>query len=210
MRRTVRILSAALAVASLAAPVAGAGAITFEFSGMASDSLGGGDLVDAPFLFTLTTDTAGVFQPFPNLPNIIVTQDTVLAFSIRGVGGTFAVLFHVFRNAFGPNSSVGLSPSTGDDLLSITDPSLATYDLKTPFGPLTQAPPDFINVGEAYATTVGDLIFTDDPDTSARFRASVASVPEPASIVMACTGALALLGCAWPRKAMGADRSTGR
>ena len=47
------------------------------------------------------------------------------------------------------------SPGGGNDLLDITDPSLTTCDLKSSVRPLTQAPPDFINPGEAYATTVG-------------------------------------------------------
>jgi len=93
----------------------------------------------------------------------------------------------VFRDAFGPNSSVGLSPEGGDDLVGITAPALEAYDLKTSLGPITQAPPDFPNVGEACAATLGDLAFSDGPGMSVTFRA-IRTVPEPSSLVLAALG----------------------
>ena len=174
------------ALLALPVPHAFADPITYTFSGMFSGSLGGTDFTDAPFALTLATDSDGVFAPFPRFPNILTTLNAPLGFTINGVSGAFANPFHVFRNRFGPNSSVGLSPESGDDLFSITDLSLATYDLKTEFGPLTQSPPDFLNFGEAYATSAGDLVLANDPNAVVTFQARLlpTAVPEPGPMVM--------------------------
>jgi hypothetical protein len=182
------ILVATVASLTLAPATARSELITYEFSGIVSGTLGQGDLVDAPFVFTLTADASGI-TPVGSL--VLVTENVTLDFSIGGLSGSFIDPFHVFRLALGPNSSVGLSPASGDDLVSITDPSFLNYDLASAIGPITQAPPDFINVGEAYATTLGDLTFIDAPDTSVTFRAFLATpaVPEPSGLVLACVAA---------------------
>ena len=194
MRFTHLLVPIALFAVGLIAPHADADPITFTFSGNVTGSLAGTDFTGAPFLMTLVTDTNGVFQPAPRFPNILTTQNAALDFTVNGVSGTFSDPFHVFRGGGGPRASIGLSPQSGDDILDITSSTLATYDLKTAFGPLTQAPPDFLNVGEAYATSAGDLIFTDDRDAIITFQATLvpAAVPEPGLIPLltgsACTG----------------------
>lgn len=185
------LLPATLFAAAVIAPRVNADSITFTFSGNATGSLNGADFTGAPFMMTLVTDTDGVFQPFPRFPNILNTPNAALNFTINGLSGTFSDPFHVFRGGSGPRTSIGLSPQSGDDILDITNPTLATYNLKTAFGPLTQAPPDFLNVGEAYATSVGNLIFTNDRDASITFQATLppAAVPEPGAVALLISAA---------------------
>lgn len=161
--------------------------ITFTFSGTLSGTLGGEDFEDASAEFTLTTDTNGIVSAGPNT---LVTPNTSLNFIIDGEDGTFNSPFHVFRAAFGTFAPIGLSPESGDDLLDITNASLATYDLRTPFGPLTQAPPDFVNPGEAYATSAGDLVLRISGNESLTFEATV---PEPTALMLAVPAGLLLL-----------------
>lgn len=194
-------------LAALAASPAQAAPITYEFTGTLSGTLGGAAFADAPVRFTLTADSAGITSvssgPVP-FRQTFTTAGAPLAFTIDGVDGTFLDPFHVFSFTFAPGGvpgpaigTVGVTPegpNNGSDLFSLTDFPLAFYDLATPFGPFTQAPPDFLNSGEAYPTTAGDLILDDTGTESLTFRAfaGAAAVPEPATAASAGLGALAL------------------
>ncbi len=102
--------------------------------------------------------------------------------------------------------SVGLAPegpNNSNDILDIRRTALAFYDLASPFGPITQSPPNFINPGESYATTVGALILEDTGDESITFRSfRPAAVPEPSSLILLGLGTLAASKLTRERKAV--------
>jgi hypothetical protein len=92
--------------------------------------------------------------------------------------------------------------ATFDNGLGINDPSLASYDLSTSFGPLTIiAPgtatsfltPTFNGVGDGFATTGGGLVEI-TADASLTFTAVVGTtqVPEPASLALLGAGLFSL------------------
>lgn len=179
MRHNRWLLSMVVLIAATIAQRVEAAPIAYTFSGTLSGSINGVNFFTAPFQMSLLTTTEGQTNP---APNVIRSPENVLSFTIAGVAGTFTAPFAAFRHSFGPNSSVGLSPASGNDLLSITDPSFASYDLASSFGPVTQAPPDFINTGEAYSTSAGDLILQPEPPGSVTFQADLNPVPAPGAL----------------------------
>ena len=146
--------------------------ITYIFNGTASGSLGGIAFSDAAVGFSLTTDTDTVFQPFSSRPNILITGNAPIVFSVGSINGTIDGGGNVFvNNDRGARSAVGLKPETGSDLFDVSALSLARYDLRSAFGPLAPAFPSFLNFGEIFATSAGKFVLADDPDT--RFAADV-------------------------------------
>ncbi|MBX9581913.1 MAG: PEP-CTERM sorting domain-containing protein [Gemmataceae bacterium] len=206
----------AVLAAALAAPRADAALVTYTFDGTLTGTLGGTPFTDAPVEFTLTADTAGITTALETATTrVLVTAPATLSFTIDGVSGTFLDPFQVVGNTFAPGGlgtfpalgSGGLTPAPGgsvsNDLLDIRLRDLAYYDLSAPAGPFTQSPPNFLNPGEAYPTTAGDLILEDTGDETLTFRASLApaAVPEPAALGLAAAGAAGLLGWARRRRA---------
>ena len=195
MNRNRRLLVGILLALGLIATRADAAPVAYSFSGTASGSIAGTDFINGAFQLGLLTDTDTVFQPFPGDPSIIRTANATLVFTINGVAGRFDTPFAVFRNASGPNPVVGLAAADGNDLLSIADPSFATYDLSAPFGPVTQSPPQFLNAGFVYQTDVGDVVFEVEPPASVTFQAVPSPIPVPGGfgLMASALGGLFLL-----------------
>ena len=192
-RLVVGLVAAALSGPALAVP------ITYNFFGIASGSVGGSVFADAPISFSLTTDTDGVFRPFPNRPNIFATANAPIDFTFGGTAGTFDGGGNVFvSGGRGARSAVGLNPESGSDLFDVSDLSLETYDLRSAFGPLAAEFPSFLNFGEVFATSAGDFVLSDDDDTRLGFRANLVGagvVPEPAAWTLMISG-FAIVGAA--------------
>lgn len=194
MRRISLVSALSLALSLAVAAPASAATIIYQFTGTATLALAGTSFQSAPVSFTLTSDTTAITQVNAS-PLILVTPDTVLDFSVNGVAGTFNRAFHMFSTSFGPVTLVGLSPISGNDLLDVRGAPLSGYRLDTAIGPFTQAPPDFLNVGEEFGTSLGSLVFLDDRDASLTFQATILGnpIPEPSTWAMMLTG-FAILG----------------
>lgn len=196
----------AFLVATLGALTMGSAAqaapILYSFSGKISGVLNGQAFALSDYTLSLATDTDSVFQPRPDFrPSLYNSAPATLSFTVNGVSGTFAMLFNAFSVTLGSGSGqralVGFTEAApfGNDLIDVRDADLLGYDLKTGIVSASNAPIDFLNFGTTFATSAGELIFTNDSDASAAFSASLSAVPEPASWAMMVLG-FGLLGAA--------------
>jgi hypothetical protein len=89
----------------------------------------------------------------------------------------------------------GFTGTTGVAISGLGHSSLAGYDVRSAFGPVTGPGVGLVTEGGmpyAFSTTAGALIFTggNDPTT---LTVIVAAVPEPASLSLLAVGALGVL-----------------
>ncbi|MGN7999525.1 PEPxxWA-CTERM sorting domain-containing protein [Sphingomonas sp. 22176] len=201
----------AFMVAALGLLAVGSGAqaapIVYSFSGQISGALNGQAFSLSDYTLSLATDTDTVFQPRPDFrPSLYNSGLATLSFTINGVSGTFATQFNAFSVTLGSGSGqralVGFTEAEpfGNDLIDVRDPGLLGYDLKTGIVSASNSPINFLNFGTTFQTSAGELIFLDDYDASATFRASLSAVPEPASWAMLLVG-FGLMGAAIRRRA---------
>src|SRR5205085_3994061 len=126
-----------------------------------------------------------------------------LFFRLNNVGGTvtegatsvtLASTATLVATAAAATPRINFFNATFDNGRGINDPSLASYNLSTSFGPLTvTAPgtatsfltPTFNSAGHGFATTASGLVEITS-DTSLTFTAVVgtATIPEPASLAL--------------------------
>jgi hypothetical protein len=153
--------------------------ITYSFTGVGSGSLGETVFSDAAFEVLITGDTDNVSEGF-------ISEGLSGTMDISGIGtGTFVAPLYVFDSHNHP-SWVGFGSYSTADLIDLTGAGVDTYDLTTPFGPITDTEPWFGNFTNG-ALDIGDLIFTSM--SSATFTAT----PEPATMCLLGLGALGLL-----------------
>ena len=193
-----------LATLSLATP-AHAVPIIYTTTAIASGSMGGTTFEDEEVTVTLTGNTADTFQLVPELYDGIFANIGSATVTIPGIGtatftdanGYAAIVFPVL-----PDEDIDIPSfiiaqfdnSAGNSIthiLGISDESLAGYDLKGPFGPLSS-----VGFGVAssvsYPTTLGNLNLEDggDPVT---LTVTTQDVPEPASLALFGMGGLGYL-----------------
>jgi hypothetical protein len=169
-----------------------AGPITYTETVVGSGSLGGTDFTSELITLTVTADTAAITNPDPGF---FTVPGLTAMVSVATVGsGTFTGSTNVFDNQGA--QVAGIESGTGrPDILDIANSVFATYDLSTPIGPVTGTPSG--NPGTSFATSAGAFIITGTADTGT-FQAGSA-VPEPSSLWMAGTAAVAGLGL-WSRR----------
>ena len=173
--------------------------ITYEFSGIASGSLGSGlnvvEFTNRSFTVDLFGDTSGVVNGGGGAPpGALVNTATRTTFAIAGIGaGTLSNTYQMYRT----NNLIGfLNLSDGLDRISIVGNANATgYRLATAFavGPITNSANFNIVDFQPDLTVTGSLMELFD-GTSVSFRSffPTAQIPEPASLLLLALGLAAL------------------
>jgi hypothetical protein len=190
-----------IGVLGWAAPTQAA-VITYTETSIASGTLGATPFTDALVTIALTADTSGVVSD-PGFPGLLYNEGTA-TLTIAGLGTATFNDPNGYAAVFFPSSIPGCPcfgffddaahfPSSGTHIFGLLDASLAGYDLRSAFGPLTgtgagvASNPDGSPV--AFSTTAGTLLLTDggDPVT---LTVTIAAVPEPTSLSLFAVGAL--------------------
>lgn len=175
-----RLVLAALTVAA-AAPAA-AEPITYSFRGLLSYELNGTVFDDAAVRFTLLGDTDTVVQ-VDDSPLVFNSAPGTLRFTLSGIDGAFLTDFNAFATTFNSGLTViGFTQTGESDIFDVTTRDLPGYDLRSPVGPISEFPLDFLNFDTPFATTLGTLTLLDDDDNRLTVQATLgatASVPEP-------------------------------
>ena len=167
--------------------------ITYTFTGIGSGTIGATSFTNSTFTFNFTADTTAIDAsgaPFYRLSNVGGT------FMEGATTVTLTPTVTLVATADGATPRINFFNATFDNGLGINDPSLATYELATSFGPLTvTAPgtatsfltPTFNGSGDGFATSGGLVEIT--ADTSLTFTAALqgTTVPEPASLALVGT-----------------------
>jgi hypothetical protein len=166
---------------------AAAGPITFTESFTAAGTVNGNPF-DGNVMFSLTSDTTLIIQE----GSIFLTPAGTASVTIQGVGtGTFTDPFDVFDNQ--SVSVAGFTDTNIEDIVDLSNPAFATYDLKSAIGPLDTTF-FFVDTGAALGSTLGTIII-DSTSGTPTFAATTTSVtPEPSSIVLFGSGILGLAG----------------
>ena len=200
MKRLLVLVAATIGVLGWAAP-AKAAPITYTLTSIASGDLGGTPFTDALVTVTLTGDTSGVFELFPvEFPGAFAIVGTP-TLTIEGLGtatfddpnGYVALGGPAFPEADLPVPwfiMAQFDDSTGDSfthILGIFDASLAGYDVQSAFGPLTSGGFGVVSAS-VFSTSAGLLDFNGEGGDPVTFVATVAAVPEPASLVLVGMG----------------------
>jgi hypothetical protein len=182
VKHIILVLLAAVAMLFCGARQANADGITYTESGTASGTIGAESFTNALVTITFVGDTSNVQLFSPGV--FINSVETLTASgSIDGVEAfTFTDSLAAFVNQFGTSGpTAGISDLTMDDILDTVNSSvLATYDLTTAIGPVTDS--SIFNPGSSYGTSDGALTFSDMSATST-FTATT-NVPEPSSLLL--------------------------
>ena len=180
-----------------------AGMITYTESIIGSGNYNGTDFIDRLITLTATSDTADVQQVFPGL-YVTDRPGASASFSIEGIGGgTFPG--YVFLNRIIPTPTFGFENDLGNglffDVLNITSPLLASYDLSSSIGPISGPQSSGDPTGFKLETSAGDLLIVLSVSGEVTFQAvaRATAVPEPSSLVL-CGIAVMGLGYAGARR----------
>jgi hypothetical protein len=177
-----RVVLVAVSMALVSVGSARAGLIKYVTKGDGSVKVGSGSPVDVSFKVTILADTDDVqeFSFYSAVNNLSVA----LRF-----GSTTATATAGSSYAFRSGDFVYVDVLVGEDwdaaLFDLRNPAYATFDLKSPIGPLTSDPEPY---ALAFATNLGFVWISSVRNTVFTARA----VPEPSSVVLAGMGAAAL------------------
>lgn len=189
MRRTVRRLlpMLALLVCSLVPLTAMAGSITYTESFTASGTVNGTPF-DTVVSFTMTADPNQVFGNCDGQGGIYCTPNGIAGVTIQGIGfGTFTNQFYVFDNQ--NNAVAGFSAIGVEDIVDLSNTAFASYNLKSPIGPLS-ATFFFTDNGVQLGSSLGTIIFDSFSGTPTFTASESGTTPEPGSFVLFGSGVL--------------------
>jgi hypothetical protein len=180
----------------LAVGVAHGGTVlTYTLSGTASGQLGATSFTDALVTYTAIADTSNIVSgPFVGGITGFVVPAESATIDVVGVG-TATILVPVYAYNFTSLQAAGLltSPNPVSEVEifgAVALPALVNYDLATPIGPLSD--PMGIIGSPLVQTTLGQLAIPFGPRTLVTFAATV---PEPSTLVLAVSAALAGAFC---------------
>ena len=152
---------------------------TYTFTATGTGHLGDASFSDALLVFSAVADTTNITEtltPYGPTP-IFLVPDATATVSVDGVGS--ATFTSPTYNIVNPQvQASGISWSNLLDILYVTSPALASYDLSSSFGPITGTPG--INPYAYFDTTAG--IFNLSSVSSVTFQADV--VPEPSTFTL--------------------------
>lgn len=208
--RATAIIVLATAMVTSGAVHARGNLVTYTETATASGSLGSTTFTGATITTIQTADPANgiMISPLTGASYILDTTSTLVI-----TGGDLASLlsasfttptYTVCRQNLsygGFGQRVGL-PTLGliAPVLAATNDAFATYNLASSLGPVSG--PSFINQGNPFGTTAGDLILNDAGTVT--FQAVPAAVPEPSSLALgAVAGVTSLIFVAGRRPRRG-------
>jgi hypothetical protein len=181
------MLGAALLPVSMAA----AAQITYVFNGTASGTVSGKSFSDVSFSVTAVADTAGI--PAPTAGLITITPGTLTVSNSASPQSVTVANTFIFDN----QNLQELGFGEGSDDIVFTDPSFATYTLKTSAGPLSEASDPSIANWVDMPTSRGDLTVTSLTDLTftATLAASGGTGPS-AAVTLPSAAGMSLVGLA--------------
>ena len=150
--------------------------LTFTVSGVGSGSLGGVDFTNQPYVFTTTYDSGNI-SSFSN--GFFVVNDTA-SITIAGNPTTITDPISLASNNTFGTFSLG-NDRVFQDLIILADTSFETYDLQSPYGPLT-VNDGFIQRTFDWFTEDGAFILNDD--IAASLTMEIRGIPEPSTITL--------------------------
>jgi len=159
--------------------------ITFSFTGVGSGNLDTTVFTDAAFEVLISADTDDVSYDIYG-PDIPIIEDLSGTIDISGIGiGTFVNPLYVFDNQ--TTATVGFGNSIQYDLvdLCVVGVGLDTYDLTTPFGPITDLDPFFGQFNNV-KLSIGSLTFT------SMSYGTFTAIPEPGTVLLVAVGGLVI------------------
>lgn len=186
-----------------AAQRASADTVTYTFQGYATGSVGATSFTNSAFTITLTADSGNISEfamsCSPSNCTVFDVQAATAALTVDGMTTAITSPIGVFDNqtvdVLGLSRITGPGPGgIGMDLLDLTDPAFATYNLATPLAPV--GPFNLGGLGEfscasgCVLTSVGNVSMS---SASGVTFTDPISTPEPASLLLLGTGALAVL-----------------
>jgi heme A synthase len=191
---TIRQIAIAAVAMALVVQVQSAlgGLITYTQIATGSGSLGGTSFTNAVVTITAIADTADIILSDPSDRFYKVTNESTTV-DVAGLGSaTFTDA--IYTGVVQLFQVAGFSDPKSEDILDTQSPAFSTYNLSTSIGPL--AGTTVINPGFSFPTTAGDFIFNSANANDSTFQATLgtASIPEPSSLILASTAALAGLG----------------
>lgn len=173
--------------------------ITYTFEGKGSGTAGDQSFTDAAFTLTLDADALGVVEPIPG----VVANDVFSAsMLIAGIGTfdfseptTVAVNQNegLIRLIYG---TTGGWP-TAWDMYRLGSAGLVSYDLASAIGPLAGSSSEVLNFDINTSIGILEMDLIRNASFTAAFEPQVASVPEPATLLLVGAGLFGL--GAWRR-----------
>lgn len=178
----------ALLACSLMPLTAMADVITFAEAFIASGTVNGNPFSLSQVIFSLTTDTTLI----TGSGGVFLTPDGPASIFIEGVGtGTLNDPFYVFDNQ---NVSVaGFTDVNIGDAVELSNSAFATYDLKSPIGPLISTF-FFVGTGQAFGSQLGTIIIDSASDEQPPLFVAAfgGPAPEPNSLILFGSGVAGL------------------
>jgi hypothetical protein len=164
---------------------AAAGPITFTESFNASGTVNG-NAFNANVMFSLTSDTTLIIQE----GDLFLTPAGTASVTIQGVGsGTFTDPFDVFDNQ--GNAVAGFTDTAIEDIVDLSNPAFATYDLKSSIGPLDSTF-FFVDTGASLGSTLGTIVLNSTSGTPTFTATAGGTTPEPGSLFLFGSGVVGL------------------